>query len=139
MWYYAHKELFVHNNSMIERMVGSTSSANNVHGIVNDNNNSYRCMVMDAMRMNQGNSQCLIVGEEPNVDATMFFYLLKKYNEPLWDGCTNHSKLLVVAQVFIINSDYGLSEVGYDRIVEWTRNILLKGIGYKRTSMLLNP
>jgi len=26
--------------------------------------------------------------------------------------------------VFIIKSDYGLSEAGYDRIVEWARNIL---------------
>jgi hypothetical protein len=36
-------------------MVGSTSSASNVHGVVNDNSNPYRNMVMDAMRMNQGN------------------------------------------------------------------------------------
>ena len=33
---------------------------------MNDNNNPYMNMVMDAMRMNQGNtSQCSIVGEEP--------------------------------------------------------------------------
>jgi len=52
---------------------------------------------MNAMRMNHGNvSQCPIV-EEPNVDAARFFDLLKDSNEPLWDGCTNHSKLSVVA------------------------------------------
>jgi hypothetical protein len=52
---------------MVERMVGSTSSASNVHGVVNNNSNPYRNMVMDAMRMNQGNvSQCPIVEEEPN-------------------------------------------------------------------------
>jgi hypothetical protein len=45
--WYAHGELFVHNKSMVERMVGSTSSASNVHGVVNDNNNPYRNMVMD--------------------------------------------------------------------------------------------
>jgi hypothetical protein len=43
-------------------------------------------------------SQCSIVDEESNADATIFFfYLLKDYDEPLWDGCTNHSKLSIVA------------------------------------------
>jgi len=78
---------------------------------------------MDAMRMNQGNvSQCPIVEEEPNADAARFFDLLKDSDEPLWDGCTNHSKLSVVAQVFTIKSDHGLSEVGYDKIIEWARS-----------------
>jgi hypothetical protein len=55
-------------------------------------------MVVDATRMNHGNvSQCSIIEEEFNADATMFFYLLKDSDEPLWDGCTNHNKLLVVA------------------------------------------
>jgi hypothetical protein len=40
-------------------------------------------MVMNAMRMNQGNAnQCPIVEEEPNVDAARFFDLLKDSNEP---------------------------------------------------------
>jgi hypothetical protein len=76
--WYAHRELFVHNESMIERVVGSTSSANNEHGVVNDNSNPYRHMVIDAMRMNQGNvSQCPIVEEEPNADATRFSLLVE--------------------------------------------------------------
>ena len=50
--WYAHGELFVCNESMVERMVGSTSSASNIHGVVNDNSIPYRNMVMDAMRMN---------------------------------------------------------------------------------------
>ena len=117
--WYACRELFARNASMVERMVGSTSSASNVHGVVNDNSNPYRNMVMDVMRMNEGNaSQCPIVKEEPNADTTKFFYLFKDSNEPLWDGYTNHSKLLVIAQVFTIKLDNGLSEVGYDRIIE---------------------
>ena len=36
-------------------MVGSTSSASNVQGVANDNSNPYRNMVMDALRMDQGN------------------------------------------------------------------------------------
>jgi hypothetical protein len=77
-------ELFVRNESTVERIVGSTSSASNVHGVVNDNNNPYMNMIMDAMRMNQGNdNQCPIVEEEPNADAIKFFKLLKDSDEPL--------------------------------------------------------
>jgi len=50
--WYAHGELFVRNESMVKRMVGSTSSASNVHGIVNDNSHPYKNMVINAMRMN---------------------------------------------------------------------------------------
>ena len=70
---------------MVEKMVGSTTSnASNVHGVVNDNTNPYRNMIMDAMRMNQGNvSQCSIVEEKPHAYATWFFDLLKDSDEPL--------------------------------------------------------
>jgi hypothetical protein len=81
--WYTHKELFIPNKSMVERVVGSTSSASNVHKVVNDNSNPYRNMVMDAMRMNQGNvNHCPIV-EEPNADATRVFDLLKDSDKPL--------------------------------------------------------
>jgi hypothetical protein len=44
-------------------------------------------MVMDAMRMNQGNAtQYPLVEEEPNANAARFFDLLKDSDEPLWDG-----------------------------------------------------
>ena len=49
--WYADGEVFVRNKSMGERVVGSTSSASNMHEVANDNTNSYRNMVMDAMRM----------------------------------------------------------------------------------------
>jgi hypothetical protein len=85
-------------------------------------------MVMDAMRMSEGNvSECPIVEEEPNADAARFFDLLKDSDEPLWDDCTNYSKLSAVAQVFTIKSNHGLSEAGYDKIIEWARSILLEG------------
>jgi stress response protein YsnF len=59
---------------MVERMVGSTSSASYVHGVKIDNNNPYRTMIMDAIRMNQGHViQCPIVDEKPNIDTTRFF------------------------------------------------------------------
>jgi hypothetical protein len=78
-------------------MVGSTSSSSNVHGVVDDNSNPYKNMVMDAMRMNQGYTcWCPIVDEELNIGATRFFDLLQDSDKPLWDGCTNHSKLLAI-------------------------------------------
>ena len=62
--WYAHGELFVSNESMVERVVGLTSSASNVHEVVNDNSNPYKNIVMDAMRMNEGNvSDCPIIEE----------------------------------------------------------------------------
>jgi hypothetical protein len=48
----------------------------------------------------------------------MFFDILKDFDKSLWDGCTNHGYLSVIAHVFTIKSDYGLSEASYDRIVE---------------------
>jgi hypothetical protein len=57
-------------------MAGSTSSANNVYGVVEDNSNLYKNMIIDAMRMNQSHAgQCSIIDEEPNVDATKFFFI----------------------------------------------------------------
>jgi len=81
---YAHGEVFVSKKRMGERVVGSTSSVSNVHEAANDNTNPYRNMVMDVMRMNQGNvSQCPILEEELNADAARFFDLLKDSDEPL--------------------------------------------------------
>jgi hypothetical protein len=123
--WYEHGELYVPHDTMVERMVESTSSSSNMHEVVDDNSNHYKNMIMDTMRMNYVyTSQCLIVDEEPNTDATRFFDLLKNSNDSLWDGYTNHSKLSVVAHVFNIKSDHELSEAGYNRIVKWTRNIL---------------
>jgi hypothetical protein len=111
-----------------------------VYEAANDNTNPYRNIVMDAMRMNQGNvSQCPIVKEEPNADTTRSFDLLKNSDELLWDGCTNHNKLSVVALVFTIKLDHELSEAGYDKIIEWARSILPEGNRLKRTFMLRSP
>jgi hypothetical protein len=88
--------------------------------------------------------------------VTRFFYFLKDFNESLWDGCTNHSKLSTVAHVLIIKSDHRLSEAGYDIIIEWARSILPEGnmlkenfyavksimkplsLGYSKINMCLN-
>jgi len=69
----AHREPFVPHETLVEKMVRSTFSVNNMREVVNNNSNPYRTMVMDAMRMNQGHAgQCPIIDEEPNADVTGF-------------------------------------------------------------------
>jgi len=54
---------------------------------------------------------------------------LKNFNKLLWDGCTNHNKLLVVVQMFITKSGHRLSMAD---MVEWSNEretFYLKGIG----------
>ena len=53
-----------------------------------------------------------------------FFHFLKDYDEPLWNTCTNHNKLLVITHVFTIKLDHKLIETGYDKIVKWIGSIL---------------
>jgi len=62
--WFAHGELYVPHETMVEMMVGSNFNSNNMHEVVDDNSNLYRNMVMDAMRMNQGYAdQCPIINE----------------------------------------------------------------------------
>jgi hypothetical protein len=49
LYWYTHGELFLRNESMIEKMIRSISSASNVYEVVNDNNNPYRNIVTNAM------------------------------------------------------------------------------------------
>jgi hypothetical protein len=51
--WFAHGEPCVPYETMVERIVGSTYSSSNVQGVVNDNSNRYRSMVVDAMRIFQ--------------------------------------------------------------------------------------
>jgi hypothetical protein len=68
---------------MIEMMADSNSSFSKLHEVVDDTSNSYKSMMIDVMIMNQGcGSECSSIDEEPNVDTTRFFELLKDSNEP---------------------------------------------------------
>ena len=117
--WFVHGEPYVPHEIMVEKMIGSTSNSNNVYEVVDDNSNSHKSMIIDVIGMNQDYAgQYPIIDEEPNADTTKFFDLLKDSDEPLWDECTNHNKLLLVARVFTIKSDRGLSEADYDIIFE---------------------
>jgi hypothetical protein len=52
LYLFAHGEPYIPYKTMIERMIRSTSSSSSVHEVEDDNNNPYKNMVMDAMRMN---------------------------------------------------------------------------------------
>ena len=43
---------YVPYETMVERMVGSTSNSSNVYVVVDDNSNFYTSIVIDAMRIN---------------------------------------------------------------------------------------
>jgi hypothetical protein len=95
--WYAHEEPYVPLDTLAEMMVGSTSSANNMHRVIDDTSDPYRNMIMDAMEMNQGHtSQCSIIDEELNVDVTRFFDFLKNSDKPLWNGYINHIKFSTI-------------------------------------------
>jgi len=81
--WFVHGKPYVPHDTIVEMMVGSTSSSSNVYEVVYDNSSSYSNMIMDVMRMNQGYaSQYPIIDKEPNVNETRFFDLLKYLDEP---------------------------------------------------------
>jgi len=100
-------------------MIDSTSSSRNIHGVVDDDNNHYKSMMMDTMRINEGYAcEYSSVDKESNVDIVRFFGILKDFDKLLWDRCTNYNKLSIVVQVFTIKLDRALSIASYDRIVK---------------------
>jgi hypothetical protein len=60
---------------------------------------------------------------------------LKNSDEPLWDGCTNHIKLSVVAHVFTIKSDLGWVRPVMTELLNRQEALYLKGIRWKRNFM----
>jgi len=42
----------INRETMVEKIIGSTSSYKNVYKVVDENSNLYRNMIMDTMRMN---------------------------------------------------------------------------------------
>jgi hypothetical protein len=108
--------------------------------VPNESSNPYRNMVMDAMRMSEGNvRECPIVEEEPNTDAARFFDLLKDSDEPLWDSCTNHRKLKNCATITDGFTD-GLAPVDISQRVErklWNCATITDGLRTSRSTRML--
>ena len=72
--WFAHREPYIPYETIVKKMVSSTFNSSNVHGVMDDNINSYKSMVIDAMRMSKSyEGECLSVYKEPNTDVTRFF------------------------------------------------------------------
>ena len=56
LYWFVHKELYIPYKTMLEMIVGSTSSSNNIHNVVYDNSNRYRSMVMYVIELNHSYS-----------------------------------------------------------------------------------
>jgi len=52
----SYREPYVPYETMLERIVGSTSTSSNIYEVIDDNHNCYKSMVMEAMRINHGYS-----------------------------------------------------------------------------------
>jgi hypothetical protein len=52
MCWYAYEEPYIPHEIMVEMMIGLTSNTSNVHGVVDDDSNPYRTMIMDIIGMN---------------------------------------------------------------------------------------
>ena len=79
LYWFVHRGPYVLYKTMLERMIDSTSSSRNIQKLVDDNNNNpYRSMMIDAMRMNQNysgeGSYNILLDEKSNADVTKFFF-----------------------------------------------------------------
>ena len=64
-------------------------------------------MVVDAVGPRFNVHEEHVHTEEPlNKIAERFYQLLKNDDEPLWDGCQNHSRLSAVSQLLNLKSEY---------------------------------
>ena len=62
--------------------------------------------------------------EPPNKTAERFYQLLKDADEPLWNGCQNHSRLSAVSQLLNLKSEFHISEICFDRLLLIIKSML---------------
>ena len=86
--------------------------------------NDYDTMVIDSA----GHSfdQNYEYEENPNPTARQFYDMLDAANNPLWQGCENHSQLSVVARMLNIKADNHMSERAFDAIAKLMKEIMPK-------------
>ncbi|XP_016468630.1 uncharacterized protein LOC107791134 [Nicotiana tabacum] len=91
--------------------------------------NPYRTMVLDAIghSFNFESDGFNLDGEEeqpPNRNAQEFFDMLKASEEPLFDGCVNHSTLSAVCRLLNIKSEFNMSDNCYNQILLFLKELL---------------
>ena len=90
---------------------------------VEENTNPYHDMVMNAFSI-RSNPEVQEVEEDPNPSAKKFFNLLKNTDEPLWDGCKNHTRFSAVTQLLNLKSEFNMSVSCYDRMIAIIKSML---------------
>jgi hypothetical protein len=96
---FAQGKPYVPYETMLKKMVGSTSNFHNIYRFVDNNINHYWSIVMNVMEMDYDYSSegscniflsegsCnIFLNEEPNVDASRFFKLLKDFDRMVYNS-----------------------------------------------------
>jgi len=125
-----------HGEPMVSEFVGETSNS------FSERQESvipipcpYRTMVMDAFggqfdenvgpNFDFGMTQ--EIEEPPNEEASKFFKILQDADEPLYQGCTSHSRLSAMSQLLNCKSEFNMSEACYDRLMSIMKSFLPEG------------
>lgn len=58
------------------------------------------------------------VEEEPNIQAKKFYEMLKAAEEPLYNGCTNHTQLSRLTGMLSIKFDFNIPHEYFDAIAK---------------------
>jgi len=138
--WFAHGEPYVPYKIMIEKMIMLTSSSNNVYGVIDDNSNRYRNMIINVMTMNQNDiNECSIVDEKPNVYTTIFlvFWKILRYHYKM------DAQIIVNYQSLYMCSPSS-QIMGWVRLItikssNMRKDFYLEGLRWKTASMLPNP
>ncbi|CAH9130990.1 unnamed protein product [Cuscuta epithymum] len=62
--------------------------------------------------------------QNPNKNAEEFYKLLEDASAPLYDGCTSHTRLSVVAELLSVKSQYNMSDACYDKVASIVERIV---------------
>ena len=91
-------------------------------------NNHFRDMVIDAAGPSfHLDSPPTNVEELPNPEAQRFYDMLRAADTPIWEGCQNHSQLLVVARLLNIKSENNMSEKCFNQVSQLMKKVLPQG------------
>ncbi|KAJ0475823.1 putative Transposase-associated domain-containing protein [Helianthus annuus] len=82
---------------------------------VDDNDDGYRCMVLDNM-YSRGDTSNILEGHVPNPEAKRFYDMLQATDEPLWEGekATSCSKLQAGTNFLTWKSLFNVSTAAYN-------------------------
>ncbi|PKA55722.1 hypothetical protein AXF42_Ash012014 [Apostasia shenzhenica] len=81
-------------------------------------------MIAESMRLQQFNVPSNDVHEQPNQEAKKIYNLLQAADEPLWEGCTLHTRISATAQMLNLKSETKMSNQVFDRMISIIKSFL---------------